>query len=432
MKPSIYLFVFASFLLMLTVKGDTLNVGSANGDSETTIQLPFNFTNTHQIVGMQFDVKFPVSLVEAGTGSTPSDGLIAESREIALGQRRIVVFSPTNVALPNDLILNIPLTLLPASPSGGPTVTVKNIIFTNRQGQTFTPTLNYKALDVWRQQHFTETELGDANLFGDDKDPDGDGIPNLLEFLEGANPRQRQSAASPVIIPASTASGTPAALSIVFNVLKGTDAASLRVETSTDMQTWTQEGIALLPTGVSTAQTMEVRASVPIAGAARRFLRLAGTREPGIVSFIAADGTQQSLALDFDALDAWKKLKLTPAQLADSSKSGNTADPDNDGVSNLMEFYTGTDPLKVDSVAHPKASMTTATDSSRKLTMTFRASNGLMTGALNVQSSFNLKDWNNEAVRLMPTGESDATGVEFKVEFPATAGAMFLRLKGGQ
>ena len=43
--------------------------------------------------------------------------------------------------------------------------------------------------DAWRQDNFTgEGELDDPNISGPDADPDGDGIPNLLEYAMGLDP----------------------------------------------------------------------------------------------------------------------------------------------------------------------------------------------------------------------------------------------------
>ena len=58
--------------------------------------------------------------------------------------------------------------------------------------------------DSWRSSHFTEAELADpeleATLWGDDADPDGDGLSNCLEFLLQGNPRL----ASPELFPSTS------------------------------------------------------------------------------------------------------------------------------------------------------------------------------------------------------------------------------------
>jgi hypothetical protein len=262
------------------LRADSLSVGSANAAAGTVISLPFSFTNTNQIVGIQFDLAFPTTLVESGSAVSSASGFTVESREIAVGQRRVVVFSPTNELLPDDAITSIPLTLLPASPSGGPTVTVRNIILTNRQGQTFTPTLNYPALDAWRQQYFTEAERTDAALIGDDKDADGDGIPNLLEFLQGSNPRTKEPDKAPKATVATATAGGPA-LKLTFRTAKNVTAAQLTVQGSNNLQSWTGNGITLTPTGTEDATTMEFEATLPVAAEAKQFLRLVGTRTAG-------------------------------------------------------------------------------------------------------------------------------------------------------
>jgi hypothetical protein len=95
MKP--YLLACVSLLLSLGYShADTLALGSTNAAAGTVISLPFNFTNTHQIVGMQFDVVFPTALVESGSAVSSASGFTVESRDIAAGQRRVVEFSPTN------------------------------------------------------------------------------------------------------------------------------------------------------------------------------------------------------------------------------------------------------------------------------------------------------------------------------------------------
>lgn len=414
---------------LASAQADTITLGSTNAAPGAVISLPFGFTNTNQIVGMQFDLNFPATMVQAGAAASSAQAFTTESRELASGQRRVVLFSPTNQVLPGNAVLSVPLTLLPGSPAGGPTVSLRNIILTNRKGQTFTPVLNYPALDAWRQKFFTEAGLNDARMIGDDKDPDGDGVPNLLEFIQGTHPLQKQAGAIPVITP--TTPEAPASFSLVFKVQKGTNAAALKVETSTDLESWGDEDLLLTATGVSDEDTMELRASVPMAGAARRFFRLVGNRSPGTISFFDARGQQQSVAVDFDALTAWKRTHFPDTPANDPAKA-NDADPDGDSISNLMEFYAGTDPLNRASVAIPRAEVTIAANGARQVSFLFRTSTGALPGVLQVENSTNLQNWNTEAVQWVPNGNGDPDGMEWRVQFPAGAGTMFFRLKGGQ
>jgi hypothetical protein len=56
-------------------------------------------------------------------------------------------------------------------------------------------------LEDWRGVHFSQTEITDPTLAGDNADPDGDGIGNLLEFLLGTAPRINQPIANRAALP---------------------------------------------------------------------------------------------------------------------------------------------------------------------------------------------------------------------------------------
>ena len=66
MKHLLLVFALCS-LPMLPAFADTLTLGSTNAAAGSVLQMPFNFTNTNQIVGMQFDLKFPAAVVDVGT-----------------------------------------------------------------------------------------------------------------------------------------------------------------------------------------------------------------------------------------------------------------------------------------------------------------------------------------------------------------------------
>jgi len=50
-------------------------------------------------------------------------------------------------------------------------------------------TLALAPLEAWRASYFSSSELADPNISGDAADPDGDGIPNLLEYALNEDPR---------------------------------------------------------------------------------------------------------------------------------------------------------------------------------------------------------------------------------------------------
>lgn len=262
---------------------DTLTLGSANAAAGTVLQLPFSFTNTHQIVGMQFDLTFPAGIVEAGSAVAASETTnhVAESREVAAGTSRIVLYSSSNQLLPSDLVLEVPLTLKTGTPQGGPTVNVSNILLTNAEGQTFTPTINRPQLDAWRIANFNETERGDPNVIGDDCDLDGDGLSNLLEFLMGGNPKARQTTHDLQTAHGVDPNDNKRYLTMIFRAGKNITAGTLGVEASENLTTWNSTGVILTPTGSEDASSIEYEAAIQVNGLNRKFLRLVGTRNTG-------------------------------------------------------------------------------------------------------------------------------------------------------
>lgn len=279
----IYTLILACSLPTGWLRADALTLGPTNAASGAILQLPFTFTNTNQIVGMQFDLKFPASQMDVGAAtalSTTTDHT-AESREVTTGTRRIILYSAFNQLLPSDLVLEVPLTLKSGIPQGGPTVNVSNIILTNKQGETFSPTINRPLFDTWRLSNFSEAELNNPAIVGDDRDPDGDGLVNLLEFLMGGNPRLRQSTHDRQVGYDIDPADNKPYLTMLFRVGKNASAGTLSVQASRDLSNWNSTGIILTPTGVEDADSIEYEAAIQVNGINRQFLRLIGTRNAG-------------------------------------------------------------------------------------------------------------------------------------------------------
>ncbi|MBI4663864.1 MAG: CotH kinase family protein [Verrucomicrobia bacterium] len=55
------------------------------------------------------------------------------------------------------------------------------------------PALGSPMLKIWKTTHFTQTELANPAVSGDEADPDNDGPTNLDEFLTGTDPREARS-----------------------------------------------------------------------------------------------------------------------------------------------------------------------------------------------------------------------------------------------
>jgi len=102
------------------------------------------------------------------------------------------------------------------------------------------------SLAAWRQQHFGTTEgLGNA---ADNQDPDHDGIPNLLEFALGTNPRSSNGADGHTALPVVTLPGGVSALSF-SHPEPSPDGLRYEVQATSDLTTW--KVIAARPAGGS-------------------------------------------------------------------------------------------------------------------------------------------------------------------------------------
>ena len=126
--------------------------------------------------------------------------------------------------------------------------------------------------------YFTEAQKADNTVSGIDANPSGDGMPNLLKYALGLDPRLDNAA-----------TGTPvSAISdghLTLTFPKWTDATDLHyvVEVSDDLVIWSSESsnvaiAATTPSGPSQVQ-VTVRDLAAVSGTSRRFIRLRVTAQ---------------------------------------------------------------------------------------------------------------------------------------------------------
>jgi hypothetical protein len=136
----------------------------------------------------------------------------------------------------------------------------RDVVFVARDAPPPTPH------QAWREQYFgTRFPVGQA---ADDADPDGDGVPNLLEYALAQNPLVPGSAGfqpAPALTPS-----LPPSLTLTF--LRARAELTYTVEASSDLTPVTWQTIATNPGTVSLTEPVTVTDPEP--ASPRRFLRL--------------------------------------------------------------------------------------------------------------------------------------------------------------
>lgn len=134
---------------------------------------------------------------------------------------------------------------------------------------------NFGLFADWQQGKFTVEEQQNAAISGPTADPDGDGVPNLLEYAFEKNPTtpNRENLPEPGEI---TLSGEKY-LTINYTRRAGATDLNFIVEVSGDMKNWTSASNAAVPVSVTPEGDIErvvVRDAQPLGQSPQRFLRL--------------------------------------------------------------------------------------------------------------------------------------------------------------
>jgi uncharacterized delta-60 repeat protein len=135
--------------------------------------------------------------------------------------------------------------------------------------RTFTVSANFAS---WREGFFTSGELADANVSGPNAVYGQDGLPNLVKYALGLNPKVNATSGLPEV--------TTTATHWVYTFQKQASATDVTcaVETSTNLTGWTTTGVTL--TLVSTVSGIETwEAKLLLSAAPNAFFRLKVTQQ---------------------------------------------------------------------------------------------------------------------------------------------------------
>jgi len=129
----------------------------------------------------------------------------------------------------------------------------------------------------WQQAFFFPNELADTAVSGDAADPDGDGVPNLVEFALGREPKTPEAP----ITGATTEIGQDAFLSLTFTRRVDLGLVTITPQACTNLTSWDAEAAPVLHSNIDHGdgtQTVIYRDTVPVDSSSRRFLRIKVTR----------------------------------------------------------------------------------------------------------------------------------------------------------
>jgi hypothetical protein len=128
-----------------------------------------------------------------------------------------------------------------------------------------------EAVAAWRLAAFSTSS--NSGMAADTADPDGDGVPNLVEYATGGNPNQAGTAITPSL----------GALSdrLRISFLVGTDPwITYQVQATSDLVSGSWTTVAEFRCGPGVAGLTEVQDLQPTSLANRRFMRLVVTHSP--------------------------------------------------------------------------------------------------------------------------------------------------------
>lgn len=264
---------------------DKLIVPDGSAPAGESLLLPLSIAGPSPVVAMQFDVRFTKSIVDVlGPIAAGDSNHRIMSREVSAGLRRVVVYSRSNALLPKDVIIDLPMVMMVAGappPPGGssaspsPMIRIEGLCFALENGTKITPAIQRGPVDSWFFSHFTPAELQVPSIYGDSSDPDGDGLPNLIEFGVGGSPFTYDAPLLPAVT-TETGPGGEDLWRMTYRKSKTANGVVIEPQISPNLVDWT--ALIATPTGAEDALSIEMTTSVDKAAAPRRFMRLSVRR----------------------------------------------------------------------------------------------------------------------------------------------------------
>jgi uncharacterized delta-60 repeat protein len=249
------------------------------------------------------------------------------------------------------------------------------------------------------------------------------GLPALPGVLQFATDALTAIEGSTATLSVTRTGGSLGALAVGYSTVASSATAGTDYTTTTGTLTWAD--------GEATAKTITIPTASDASADTPETL-LVNLGAPLLGGALLADRQQATVTLA-TAFDSWRATHFTSAELSNSAVSGDTADPDGDGLNNLAEFALGRTPRTADAAS----AWTTAIQNIGGvdyLTITFRRRSPALDLAYAVQSSPTLANgsWSADALLVgTPTIHGDGTETVTYRDAVATSSASrrFLRVQ---
>jgi endonuclease I len=126
--------------------------------------------------------------------------------------------------------------------------------------------------------------------------------------------------------------------------------------------------------------------------------------------------------------EAWKHTHFTAAGIADPSISGDAADPEGDGLGNLLEYLVNGDPWAPQVSAALIASVTSQANSHSVL-VTYSRNRNATDVTVSYETSTDLKTWTAAPSQLVSAVVTSSETEQVTVSLPAAASGQLVRLR---
>lgn len=135
--------------------------------------------------------------------------------------------------------------------------------------------------------------------------------------------------------------------------------------------------------------------------------------------------------LGASAGQAWSETNFTDAEMADESISGDSADPDGDGVSNLLEYVYNGDPWQPEHSLAPTVSVSSQ-GIGHNLLLSYSHNRNATDVTLTYESSTDLATWTAAPSEVLSAIVTSSETEQVTVNFPTTALAYFVRVRASR